>query len=64
MIVECSVERQDFGVGGSMLSVRRSSGFFRSFRHPAETPGGKQERAVAIVLDPHGFVQQKWEFLR
>jgi hypothetical protein len=34
------------------------------FQHPAETPAGKQERAVAVFLDPHGFMQQKWEFLR
>ena len=33
------------------------------FQHPADTPAGKQERAVAVFLDPHGFVQQKWEFL-
>ncbi len=34
------------------------------FRHPADTPAGMQERAVAVFLDPNGFVQQKWEFLR
>jgi hypothetical protein len=34
------------------------------FRHPLDTPEGRQERAVAIFLDPHGFVQHKWEFLR
>jgi hypothetical protein len=34
------------------------------FQHPADTVAGKQERAVAVFLDPHGFVQQKWEFLR
>jgi hypothetical protein len=34
------------------------------FQHSADTPAGKQERAVAVFLDPHGFVQQKWEFLR
>jgi hypothetical protein len=33
-------------------------------RYPADTRGGRQERAVAVFLDPHGFVQQKWEFLR
>ncbi|MCL4178849.1 MAG: hypothetical protein KJ072_14045 [Verrucomicrobia bacterium] len=64
VIVGCNVGRQDFGVGCSMLDVRRSPGSFRNFRHPADTPSGKQERAVAVFLDPHGFVQQKWEFLR
>ncbi len=34
------------------------------FQHPPYTPAGNQERAVAVFLDPHGFVQQKWEFLR
>lgn len=34
------------------------------FHHSADTPAGKQERAVAVLLDPHGFVQQKWDFLR
>ena len=34
------------------------------FQHPAETHAGKQERAVAVFLDPQGFVQEKWEFLR
>ncbi len=34
------------------------------FKHPVDTPAGKQERAVAVFLDQHGFVQQKWEFLR
>lgn len=33
-------------------------------QHAADTPAGKQERAVAVFLDPHGFVHQKWEFLR
>ena len=33
------------------------------FQHPADTAAGKQERAVAVFLDPHGFVQQKWDFL-
>jgi hypothetical protein len=33
------------------------------FQHSADTRAGKQERAVAVFLDPHGFVQQKWEFL-
>jgi len=47
-----------------MLSVGRSPASFLCFRHPADTPAGRQERAVAVLLDPHGFVQQKWEFLR
>jgi hypothetical protein len=34
------------------------------FNHPADTPADKHERAVAVFLDPHGFVQQKWDFLR
>jgi len=34
------------------------------FKHPATTPEGRRERAVAVFHDPHGFVQQKWEFLR
>jgi hypothetical protein len=35
-----------------------------SFKNPATTPAGRRECAVAILRDPHGFVQQKWEFLR
>jgi hypothetical protein len=34
------------------------------FKNPVTTPEGRRERAVAILRDPHGFVQQKWEFLR
>ena len=34
------------------------------FHHPADTRAGRHERAVAVFLDPHGFVQQKWDFLR
>jgi hypothetical protein len=34
------------------------------FKHPLNTPEGRQERAVAVLLDPNGFVHQKWEFLR
>ena len=34
------------------------------FKHPVTTPEGRRERAVAVLLDPHGFVHQKWEFLR
>ena len=34
------------------------------FKHPVTTPEGRRERAVAILLDSHGFVHQKWEFLR
>jgi hypothetical protein len=34
------------------------------FKHPVTTPEGRRERAVAVMLDPHGFVHQKWEFLR
>lgn len=34
------------------------------FKHSADTPEGRHERAVAVLLDPHGFVHQKWEFLR
>ena len=34
------------------------------FKHAPNTPEGNRERAVAILLDSHGFVHQKWEFLR
>src|SRR5437899_10172717 len=34
------------------------------FRYALDTPQGRRERAVAILLDSHGFMQQKWEFLR
>jgi hypothetical protein len=34
------------------------------FKHPAGTPAGRRERAVAVFLDPQGFMHQKWEFLR
>jgi len=34
------------------------------FKHAPGTLEGKRERAVAVLLDPHGFVHQKWEFLR
>jgi hypothetical protein len=34
------------------------------FKHPPNTPEGQRERAVAVLLDPHGFVHEKWEFLR
>ena len=34
------------------------------FKHPVTTPEGRRERAVAVLLDLHGFVHQKWEFLR
>jgi len=34
------------------------------FNHPVTTPAGRRERAVAVFLDRHGFVHQKWEFLR
>jgi len=36
----------------------------RHYRHPADTPRSKQERAAAVFRDPHGFVHEKWEFLR
>ena len=36
----------------------------RQFRHQVTTPEGRRERAVAVLLEPHGFVHQKWEFLR
>ena len=34
------------------------------FSHPAETRDGKLERAVVIMRDPRGFIQDKWLFLR
>jgi hypothetical protein len=34
------------------------------FEHPVSTPEGRRERAVAVLRDPHGFVHEKWEFLR
>src|SRR5260370_12750928 len=34
------------------------------FKHPVSTREGHRERAVAVLLDPYGLVQQKWEFLR
>jgi hypothetical protein len=34
------------------------------FKHPPETKEGRRERAVAVLRDPHGFVQDKWLFLR
>ena len=35
-----------------------------SFKYPPETKEGRLERAVAVLRDPHGFVQDKWLFLR
>jgi hypothetical protein len=34
------------------------------FKHSVETREGKIERAVAIMRDPRGFMQDKWQFLR
>jgi len=34
------------------------------FGHPPDTREGRQERAVAVMKDPHGFVNEKVEFLR
>jgi hypothetical protein len=34
------------------------------FKYAPNTPAGNRERAVAVFLDPHGFVHEKWEFLR
>jgi hypothetical protein len=35
-----------------------------NFKHPSETKEGRLERAVAVLRDPHGFVQDKWQFLQ
>jgi hypothetical protein len=35
-----------------------------SFNYPSETKAGRLERAVAVLRDPQGFVQDKWLFLR
>lgn len=34
------------------------------FHHSAETREGRVERAVAIMCDPQGFMQEKWQFLK
>jgi hypothetical protein len=34
------------------------------FEHSVETREGRIERAVAIIRDPRGFIQDKWQFLR
>ena len=34
------------------------------FKNPADTREGRIERAVAIMRDPRGFMQDKWQFLQ
>ncbi len=34
------------------------------FQHSPDTREGKIERAVAVMRDPRGFMQDKWQFLR